>query len=244
MISPFAFYTKSRQMAKRGALSAKQKKELTGRSIGPIFSEKKKFTVPLHHMEHFNPIVQYVSRHIQLTEEETARFVGMLRYVRVKKKQFIVQPDFVCRYRSYVVEGAFRAYLVDDRGQEHTIAFAIEDWWTTDFNSYIYQEPATLFVEALEDSILIQMDYNTEQLLMQTIPKFERFFRIITQRSFAFLQKRMLSNLSKSAEERYHEFVEQYPKIAYRVPQYTLASYLGFSAELLSKIRNRRPAKK
>lgn len=191
-------------------------------------------------MDDFIKIKNYVARHIQLSEAEEEYFISLLRITKVKKKQFIVQPEFICKYRSYILTGAMRAYLVDNKGQEHTVAFAIEDWWISDYNSYINQEPATLFVEALEESILIQIDYNAEQLLMETVPKFERFFRIITQRSFAFLQKRLLSNLSKSAEERYEEFIQKYPSIANRVPQYTLASYLGFSTEFLSKIRNRR----
>lgn len=191
-------------------------------------------------MNDFSEIKKYVARHIQLTGEEENYFVSLLRITKVKKKQCIVQPEFTCKYRSYVVDGAMRAYLVDNNAQEHTIAFAIEDWWISDYNSYITQEPATLFVEAMEDTILVQIDYNAEQLLMETNPKFERFFRIITQRSFAFLQKRMLSNLCKTAEERYEEFIEKYPSIASRVPQYALASYLGFSTEFLSKIRNKR----
>lgn len=194
-------------------------------------------------MDDYTKIKSYIARHIQLTEEEETYFVSLLRTTRVKKKQFIVQPEFTCKYRSYVLTGAMRAYLIDNKAQEHTVAFAIEDWWISDYNSYINQEPATLFVEALEDTILIQIDYNAEQLLMKTVPKFERFFRIITQRSFAFLQKRILSNLSKSAHERYEEFIEKYPSIATRVPQYALASYLGFSAEFLSKIRNKRTRK-
>jgi CRP-like cAMP-binding protein len=195
-------------------------------------------------MEALDTISQYVARHIQLTGKEQEYFLSLLRITRVKKKQFIVQPDFICKYRTYVFSGAMRAYLVDDKGQDHTIAFAIDDWWITDYNSFIFQQPATLFVEALEDSTLIQIDYNTEQLLMETVPKFERFFRIITERSFAFLQQRMLSNLSKSAEERYEEFLHKYPAIVQKVPQYALASYLGMSTEYLSKLRNNKVAKK
>jgi CRP-like cAMP-binding protein len=195
-------------------------------------------------MEALDTISQYVARHIQLTGKEQEYFLSLLRITRVKKKQFIVQPDFICKYRTYVFSGAMRAYLVDDKGQDHTIAFAIDDWWITDYNSFIFQQPATLFVEALEDSTLIQIDYNTEQLLMETVPKFERFFRIITERSFAFLQQRMLSNLSKSAEERYEEFIHKYPGIVQKVPQYALASYLGMSTEYLSKLRNNKVAKK
>jgi CRP-like cAMP-binding protein len=137
-----------------------------------------------------------------------------------------------------------RAYLIDKNANEHTIAFAIDDWWITDYNSYIFQQPATLFVEAIEPTTLIQLDYNAEQLLKEVIPKFEKFFRIVTERAFAFLQKRMLATLSLTAEERYEDFVNKYPQIALRVPQYALASYLGMSTEYLSKLRNNRVQKK
>lgn len=195
-------------------------------------------------MNDFSPIIKYVSRHIQLNPEEEDYFTSLLRITKVRKRQFIVQPEFVCRYRSYVFEGALMAYLLGNNGEQYTIAFAVEDWWITDYNSYINQVPATLFVQAMEDTTLIQIEYNSEQLLLRSIPKFERFFRIITERSLNFTQQRVLSNLSKSAEERYLEFVSKYPGIVSRVPQYALASYLGFSTEFLSKIRNRLSSKK
>lgn len=194
-------------------------------------------------MDEFGEIKKYVGRYIQLTEEEEDYFGSLLRLTRIKKRQFVVQPEFVCKYRSYVVAGAMRAYLVDNKGKEHTVVISVEDWWISDFTSYLNQEPASLFVEALEDSVLIQIDYHSEQLLLERVPKFERFFRIITQRSFAFQQKRILSNLSMTAQERYDEFIERYPAIANRVPQYALASYLGFSTEFLSKIRNKKTKK-
>lgn len=191
-------------------------------------------------MDDFSAIIKYVTKHIELTEEEEAYFVSLLRIKKVRKKQFIVQPDFVCNHRTYIVKGALRAYLVDAKGQEHTVAFGIEDWLISDFNSYFFRQPATLFVEALEDSVLIQIEYNDEQELMKNVPKFEKFYRIISQNGYAFLQRRILANLSMSAEERYEEFMQRYAAVAARVPQYALASYLGFSTEFLSKIRNKR----
>jgi CRP-like cAMP-binding protein len=191
----------------------------------------------------YHKIIQYINRHITLTPEEEIYFTDLVKVSKLKRKQYIVQPNFVCKYRTYVLNGAMRAYLVDNNGQEHTIAFALDDWWISDYSSYIFQQPATLFVEALEATTIIQLDFNAEQLLMETYPKFERFFRIITQRSFAFLQQRLLGNLSKTAEERYNEFIDKYPQIALRVPQYTLASYLGMSTEYLSKLRNNKVSK-
>jgi CRP-like cAMP-binding protein len=194
-------------------------------------------------MNEFAPIIEYISRYVELTSDEINHLILFCKTKKVKKRQFIVQPGFICKHKSYVVKGAFRSYLVDNAGKEHTLAFAIEDWWISDYSSLIYQEPATLFVEALEDAVLIQIDYEDEQIFLKEIPKLEKFERIITQRSLAFQQKRLLSNYTKTAEERYDEFMGKYAAIANRVPQYALASYLGFSTEYLSKIRNRKSSK-
>jgi len=194
-------------------------------------------------MNDFSPIIEYISRYVDLDANETEQFKSFLKVTKVRKKQFIVQPGFICKHKSYVVKGAFRSYLVDNEGKEHTLAFAIEDWWISDYSSLIYQEPATLFVEALEDSVLIQIAYEDEQNFLREIPKLEKFERIITQRSLAFQQKRLLSNFIKTAEQRYDEFMGKYAEIARRVPQYALASYLGFSTEYLSKIRNKKTGK-
>lgn len=191
-----------------------------------------------------NKIVEYINRSVSLTDEEAAIFSASFREVRIKKRQFIVQPNFVVKNRNYVLNGAFRAYVVDDSGQDSTIAFAIEDWWITDYNSYILQKPATMFVVALEDSTILEITYEKEQALKQTNHKFETFFRIRAERTAAFMQQRIISNLTQTAEQRYERFIETYPQIVQRVPQYALASYLGMTTEFLSRIRNKRVPKK
>ena len=194
-------------------------------------------------MNEIQPLLDYICKIINLNESEKQQFLALPQLQKVRKKQYLVQPNFVASYRYYVVKGALRAYLVDNEGQEHTISLAIEDWWISDYSSFIYQQPATLFVEAVENSVLIALSYQAEQQLMNNIPAFERFFRIMTQSAYAHLQKRILSNLSKTAPERYEEFLQKYPLIANRFPQYMLASYLGFSTEFLSKIRNKKTKK-
>jgi CRP-like cAMP-binding protein len=194
-------------------------------------------------MQEFAPLINYISKYVKLDEAELAYFTSFLKIKKVKKRQLLVQPGFICKDKSYVLKGALRAYLVDNEGKDHTLAFAIEDWWISDYSSLIYQEPATLFVEALEDSVLIQISYESEQEFLRKIPKLEKFERIITQRSLAFQHKRLLANFTHTAEERYDEFMNKYPQIVNRVPQYALASYLGFTTEYLSKIRNRKAGK-
>ncbi len=191
-----------------------------------------------------NKINEYINKFIALTDEEAEQFSNAFKEVKIKKRQFIVQPNFIAKHRHYVLKGAFRAYVVADDGQDNTITFAIDDWWITDYNSYIFQQPATMFVVALEDSMILQLDYEKEQELKKLNHKFETFFRIIAERGLAYQQRRIISNLTQTATERYESFVSKYPQIVQRVPQYALASYLGMTTEFLSKIRNNRISKK
>jgi len=176
---------------------------------------------------------------VQFSDEELDLFLSYFKEKKVKKKQFIILPESIAKYRYYIVKGAFRSYVIDEEGVEHTIQFGIEDWWISDYNSYILQQPATMFVVALEDSIVLQIDHESEDKLKATGHVYETFFRIMAERSAAYHQRRVMSNLIQNAEQRYFSFMERYANIAYRVPQYALASYLGMTTQFLSKIRSK-----
>lgn len=192
----------------------------------------------------FQPLIDHIQKKVSLSEEEAQEFIACFKLTKVKKRQFIIQPDFVAKYRTYVLQGAFMGYVVADEGQDHIIQLAVEDWWISDYNSYIFQQPATMFVMALEDSIILQLDFASEQKLKSMNHKYETFFRITAERSFAGMQRRIISNLTKTAEERFREFEENYPQIANRFPQYVIASFLGMTTQYLSKLRNIRVSKK
>lgn len=188
-------------------------------------------------------LLKYIRNFVELTDEEATLFASNFQERKIRKRQLIVQPNFINKERTFVVKGAFRTYAVADDGQEHTIQFAIENWWASDFNSYIYQHPATLFVVALEDSIILQIAHDKEQELNKANHKFETFFRIMAEKGLAFEHRRIIFNLTHSAEARYENFLLNYPNLIQRVPQYALASYLGMTPVFLSKIRNNRVQK-
>lgn len=184
-------------------------------------------------------IIRYVDQFVKLSPEDAQQLLAAFQKVNLKKKQLIVQPDFPTPYRYYLLEGAMRAYVAAENGQEHTISLAIEDWWITDYNSYLYQQPATMFVMALEDTVALRLSHQKEQELKLQNPKFETFFRMIAERGLAYQQRRVITNLTMTAEERYRDFLEKYPLLVQRFPQYTLASFLGMTTEYLSKLRKR-----
>jgi CRP-like cAMP-binding protein len=189
-------------------------------------------------MEDLTPFKKNITQKIALSAENMDRLIEAFKLVKVKRKQFVIQPGFVPRHRLYVLKGAFRSYVVDEKGIDHTIQLAIEDWWISDYNSYVHQIPATQFVEALENSVVFQIDHESEHKLKTANWELATLFRIMAERSAAYLARRIVSNLTQNAVQRYEEFVAKYPDMAQRLPQYAVASYLNMSREFLSKIRN------
>lgn len=182
-------------------------------------------------------LLKNIARFITLTKEEEKYFRSVLKVKRLRRKQYFLQEGDVCKYQAFVCSGCLRAYEVDSKGAEHVIQFAPEDWWVGDLYSFFTQTPSRYNIDALEDTELFVFDNKTIEELYERIPKFERYFRLLMQNSLIALQQRILSNMSKSASERYCEFLERYPQIEQRVPNRQIASFLGIQPESLSRIR-------
>ncbi|RYZ22487.1 MAG: Crp/Fnr family transcriptional regulator [Chitinophagaceae bacterium] len=188
----------------------------------------------------FERILANVARRVELTPEEQQYFTSLLQVKKLRRKQFLLQEGDVARSEYFVNKGCLRAYVTDDRGAEHVLQFAIEDWWIGDMHSFITQTTARISVDALEDSEVFAISRAGWDELMERVPKFERFFRILLQGAFITLQNRVTAALSATAEQRYAEFQERYPQFEQRVAQHQVASYLGITPESLSRIRKLR----
>lgn len=182
-------------------------------------------------------ILKNISKHLVLSAEEVNYFTSLLKPKRLRKKQFLLEEGEVCKYECFVNSGCLRMYTLNEKGQEHILQFATTDWWIGDQYSFITGLPSAYFIDALEESeVLLIEKNNLEQLYIQ-VPKFERFFRIAFQNSYVALQRRILSGLSQTAEEKYLDFVNRYPDLEQKIPQHQVASYLGITPESLSRIR-------
>jgi len=185
-------------------------------------------------------IFQHINRHIHLTAEEEAHFTSILHYKALKKKQFLTREGDISRGPTFVITGLLRSYSIDNNGNEHVIQFAPPGWWVGDLGSMIHQRPSILSVDALEDSEVIFITEADIEDLYERIPKFERFWRILTQNALAAHQARLVNILSLPAKERYAEFCRLYPDLIDCLPQKQVASYIGVTPEFLSKMLNTR----
>ncbi|WNW02378.1 Crp/Fnr family transcriptional regulator [Tenacibaculum sp. HL-MS23] len=185
----------------------------------------------------YQSILKHIQDHITPTKLDLERFNEALNKVSISKGQFLLKPGTSVKHEFFVIKGCLKAYYLDDKGSSHIIQFAIENWWVGDFDAFYNKIPSKLYIEAIEDSELLAINYDSLQNIYDKAPIFERYFRILTTQAFISQRKRILSTLEKNTQERYLEFCTSYPKIEDRVPNYDIANYLGVSPENLSRVR-------
>jgi CRP/FNR family transcriptional regulator, anaerobic regulatory protein len=186
------------------------------------------------------PLINHFESYLPFEEQEKKLFEGRVMERQVKRRQFILQAGFPCKHYSFVVEGCFKMYGVDQKGIEHNIQFAAENSWIADIGSFHSGKPSKLFIEAIEPSLILQIEKEELYFLYTSLPKLDRIFKVIIENKFVELQNRVLQNFSSAAQERYEAFLEQYPHLALRLPNTQIASYLGITPEYLSEIRSER----
>lgn len=186
-----------------------------------------------------NAIIQNINRFISLNQEEEDLYLSFLTEKKFKKKEFPLIPGSIAKFDYYIVKGCLKVYLIDNRGVEHISMFAVEDWWTGDLSSFLTQEPTSYFIQALEVTEVLQISKTNFDSLFDQIPKFERFYRIIFQKSLISQIQRSDDNISLSAEGKYLSFIEKYPFLINRISQKDIAAYIGVTPEFLSNIKRK-----
>jgi len=186
----------------------------------------------------FETLFQKFDEKIELTAEEKELSRKFFIPKKLRKRQYLLQEGDICKYIAFVENGLLRFYTVDSKGHEHITQFAFEGWWISDQYSFLTGEPSSYNIDAMEDCELLLLTKAAEDEMLEKIPKLERYFRILLQNSLIATQKRLVSSLSQSAEERYNELISVCPEtLPQRIPQHMLASFLGITPETLSRVR-------
>jgi len=185
----------------------------------------------------FETFRTYLQNKVQITDEQFEQISHLLFYKKVKRGQILLREGEVGKSVYFVANGCLRSYVIDCKGKEHIIQFAPEDWWIADQNSVIKREPAMFFIDALEDSELILMDRDFNVQVALIVPEMNQMTNMLLQNRLKALQKRLVFQLAATAEERYLDFMKTYPSLALRLPQHSIASYIGVAPESLSRVR-------
>lgn len=179
---------------------------------------------------------------MKIGAEERALIASKFRPKHLRKRQYLLQEGDVARYTAFIVKGAARMFSVDEKGHEHVVRFALENWWISDLESFNQLTPSRYHIEMLEDTDLLLISNEQLQELTEKSPAFDLMVKTQNNRTSVATQKRIHAAISMTAEERYEDLLKTNPQFIQRFPQNMIASYLGISPETLSRIRN--PVKK
>jgi CRP-like cAMP-binding protein len=187
----------------------------------------------------FDVFQQYISRQTTITDQEFDLIQSVSTLKKLRKRQFLLQEGDTWQNNAFVCKGCVRTYRIDSKGLEHILNFAIEGWWTGDREALLTGNPAKSTIDVLEDSVILLINKENFEMLCHKIPAFNELVNTILERSFVASQNRIHANISFTAEEKYVNFIKTYPTIYNRVPQHMIASFLGLTPEMLSRVRSK-----
>lgn len=182
-------------------------------------------------------LITHIIKSIDLDDSEAEMVLSYFEHQAVKKKAHLLEEGQTSNKQYFILKGCLRIYIINTKGNEQTLQFGIENWWVADYLSFQNQSPSNYFIQAVENSEIISIDKKSLEELLSKLPKLERYFRLVLQKSFGAAQMRIKYLFTMTAEEIYNHFNSNFPEFVQRVPQYMLASYLDFTPEFLSKIR-------
>ena len=184
-----------------------------------------------------NSIISEIFKDIPFSQKERTIIESKFEKLNLKKGITLLKADETVINQYYVYNGCLRTYYIDKLGKEHTLQFAIKDWWISDYTAFFSTTKAIMNIESIQDTTLYKISKIDMEVLFREFPRLETFFRKKMEKAFASFQIRILASLAQSAKERYLSFIRTYPNIEQSVKNYHIASYLGITTESLSRIR-------
>jgi CRP-like cAMP-binding protein len=182
---------------------------------------------------------RHLEKFIRIEDSEYDEVLNYFSEKLIAKKENLMEEGQVCKYHYFVLNGLLRKFFINEKGIEQTTEFAIENWWLTDNIAYENKQITSFYIQAVEKTQVLYISYENQEKLVQKFPVMERYFRFVYQRAYAASQMRIKYLFSLSKEEFYFNLANTYPAFVQRVPQYLIASFLGFTPEYLSEIKKK-----
>ena len=183
--------------------------------------------------------IENIQKHVTLTAEEQKLVLSLVEEATYKAKTILLKPGEIADTTYFILEGMIRSYTVDTNGVEHVLSLAAPNWFITDMYSNISKKPAQQYLSVINDAKVYKLTRENQEKLYELVPKTERFFRILIEKSVVAHQQRLIDNLSLTAEDRYAKFCHKYPDFIQCIPQKYIASYIGVTPEFFSKMKAR-----
>ncbi|MFC0772046.1 Crp/Fnr family transcriptional regulator [Terrimonas alba] len=192
----------------------------------------------------FETLFEYLEKVLPLSPADKEIIHAVFIPKQIMKGEVLLREGDLLKYGAFVCKGFLRSYVIDNKGREHIIQFAPENWWISDKGAGAEGSKASCFIDAIEDSAILLIDQAGHFKMLEKVAAYNKSFQAGMQKRSEAKDKRIVHSLVADAEERYTDFIQTYPSIAQRVPQHMLASYLGIAPETLSRVRRKSMRKK
>lgn len=167
-----------------------------------------------------------------------AEFYPLWEEKTYDKKEWITEAGRTESYFFYVLEGVQTVYFVNNKGEKVVIGFSYQGDFSGAYESLLNQEPSVLFVEALQPSRVLAINYTNYQKLFELSTDFNKWARLFLERILIGRGKREVELINLTAKERYINFMRRCPDVLHEIPQKYLASYLNMKPETYSRLRS------
>lgn len=183
-------------------------------------------------------LIQAIRKYIPFSPADEAVVQMLFRRKEYKKGEHLLTAGEVCRYLIFIESGLVRYYITKD-GEDRTNYFNKEGDFVCYYPSFLPQKPSEVGIQALEDCVVWQISFDGLQQFYKEVEYGERFGRLGIEAVFVNVSAQVGSIYTDTPELRYKTFLDNYPTIVQRVPQYYIASYVGVKPQSLSRIRKR-----
>jgi CRP-like cAMP-binding protein len=174
--------------------------------------------------------------HLELSDAHYEALLHIASRKQAAKETLLFRPGTANVKLLFLETGMMRAYRVKE-GNEYTHYFFPENWFATDFHSYLTEQPSELYIAALTD--ITYYEFKKQELLdlFSRHPSLEKLGRIIAEQAYLKTAERLVDFQTNKLKERYLRLIRTNPQLFQHVPQKYIASYLGVAEQSLSRIK-------
>ncbi|NSL91234.1 Crp/Fnr family transcriptional regulator [Chitinophaga solisilvae] len=176
---------------------------------------------------------------IRLADKEKELVSSLFIPRQYARNEYFLREGQVCKMLGFITEGLIRYYTTNDKGEEQIFDFGKEMDFTCNYESFLDHSPSVVNIQCIEDSVIYCLSYDGLQELYTQLEEGQKFGRLACEQLYVYAIKKIRSLYNDSPEQRYLHFLQYYPDLQQRIPQYYISSFVGVKPPSLSRIRKR-----
>ena len=185
----------------------------------------------------YRQLEQYLRNQTNINDESFQVVASHFKPLKTKRNEILCSIGQVCKNFYFINEGCLRMYEIDNKGEEITGYFALEDQIMSAVTSFVLQKPSRDFLVSIVPSDLLVISRDNFLKLIETVPEFREVYNKFMEFAFIHSQMRIYSFLGMEGIDKLRWVMEHEPKLLTRISSKAVASYLGMTNSTLSKLR-------